>query len=98
MNFTTNKYGYVHWGYLFYLLDKETHKYAIDKIGECLTANVNIYYHKPVLPSDVDNIKLEFKAIFKTSSTILIQTSLLIKSDLHITAMFTFVKIKNDKN
>jgi len=94
---TTNKYWFIHWWYLFYLLDETTHKFAANKIWECLTWNVNIYYHKPVLPSDVENIKIKHKEIFKTNNTILIQSELLVKDKLHISAMFTFIKIKNEK-
>ena len=90
----TNKYWYLHWGYIFYLMDKKTHEFAIKKIWECLTWNVNIYYHKPILPSDVEELKFSFEEIFKTKSTILIQTKVFVKNDLHVTAMFTFIKIK----
>jgi acyl-coenzyme A thioesterase PaaI-like protein len=93
----TNKYGFVHGGYLFYLLDKTTHEFAVEKIGECLTWNVNIYYHQPVLPSDIENIKIKHEEIFRTNSTILIQSKLLVKDKLHATAMFTFVRIKNER-
>ena len=75
-------------------MDKKTHEYAIKKIWECLTGNVNIYYHKPILPSDVEDIKFYFEDIFTTKSTILIQTKVFVKNDLYVTAMFTFIKIK----
>ena len=90
----TNKYGYVHGGYIFYLMDKATHEFAVKKIGECLTGNVNVYYHKPILPSDIENLKINFTEIFKTKSTILIQTQVYVKADLYVTWMFTFIKIK----
>jgi len=90
----TNKYGFIHWGYLFYLLDQATHEFAVKKIWECLTWNVNIYYHQPVLPSDIENIKINHEEIFKTTSTILIQSKLFIKDKLYVTAIFTFIKIK----
>ena len=93
----TNKYWFIHWGYLFYLLDQTTHEFAIKRIWECLTWNVNIYYHQPVLPSDEKNIKIKHEEIFRTHSTILIQTKLHIKEKIHVTAIFTFIKIKTEE-
>ena len=89
----TNEYGYIHWWYTFYLLDKSSHKYAIEKIWKCLTANVNIYYHEPILPSDIENIKINHKTINQTKKTILIQSQIKIKTNTVATAMLTFVKI-----
>ena len=97
MKITTNKYWFVHWWYIFYLMDKNTHDLAVKKIWECLTWNVNIYYHKPILPTDIEHATFSYEEIFKTEKTILIQTRLFIKDNLHVTALFTFIKIKNDK-
>lgn len=94
---TTNKYWYIHWWYLFYLLDKSSHEFAVDKIWECLTANVNIYYHDVVLPSDVENIKIKHEEIYKTKSSVLIESRLYVKNKLHTTATFTFIKIKHER-
>jgi acyl-coenzyme A thioesterase PaaI-like protein len=88
----TNDYGYIHWWYTFYLLDKSSHKFAIDKIWECLTANANIYYHNPILPSDIENIKITHKTINQTKKTILIQSQILVKKETMATAMLTFIK------
>ena len=93
----TNKYGFVHWGYLFYLMDKSTHEFAVDKIGECVTGNVNVYYHQPVVPSDLEHLKIQHEEIFRTNNTILIQTKMFIKANLHVSWMFTFVKIKHER-
>jgi len=76
-------------------MDKKTHEFAISKIWECLTGNVDIYYHKPILPSDVDDMKFSFEEIYKTKSTILIETRVSIRNELYVTWIFTFIKIKN---
>jgi len=88
----TNDYWYIHWWYTFYLLDKTSHKFAIDKIWDCLTSNANIYYHKPILPSDIEDLKISHKIINQTKKTILIQSQIFIKTDVVATAMMTFVK------
>ena len=72
----TNKYWYIHGWYTFYLLDKSSHEFAINKIWECLTASVTIYYHEPILPSDIENIKITHKTINQTKKTILIQSQI----------------------
>jgi len=89
----TNKYWYVHGWYTFYLLDSSTHRFAIDYIWECVTWNVNIYYHLPILPADLNNIKIKQKIIHKTNSTLLIESQILIEKQPHVTAFFTFIKI-----
>ena len=88
----TNKYWYIHGWYTFYLLDKSSHEFAINKIWECLTASVNIYYHEPILPSDIENIKITHKTINQTKKTILIQSQIQIKKNIVATAMLTFIK------
>ncbi len=88
----TNKYGYIHGWYTFYLLDKSSHEFAINKIWDCLTANVNIYYHKPILPADIENIKISHKTINQTKKTILIQSHILVKNNIVATWMLTFIK------
>jgi len=88
----TNEYGYIHGWYTFYLLDKSSHEFAKNKIWDCLTANANTYYHEPILPSDIDNIKITHKTINQTRKTILIQSQISIKNNIVATAMLTFIK------
>lgn len=89
-----NKYWYIHWGCSFFNLDAKTHDLAEETIWECLTSNASIYYHKPILPEDVDLVKYDLKIINKTRSSVIIQWQIIKDNESLVTWMFTFVKIK----
>ncbi len=95
MKAITNKYWYIHWWYLFYLLDDSSHKFAINKIWDCLTWNATIYYNKPICKEDLDKIEIKHEEIFRTNKTIIIQSKLLVDKKLYIASTFTFIKLKD---
>lgn len=91
-----NSYGYVHWAFSFFQLDEKTHEKAKEELLDCLTSNANIYYHKPILQKDINNLNFLINVISKTKNTIIIEWRIYFENNLYVTWIYTFVKIKKE--
>lgn len=89
-----NKYGYMHWWYIFYLLDDFLHNYAINYIDENLTASSNIYYHLPINEDSLDLYDKNINILSKTKNTITLQVIVSKLWENYISWIFTFVRKK----
>ena len=89
-----NKYDFIHWGYTFTILADKAHETAIKEIWECLTSNANIYYHRPMLPENIEKISYKQNILTKTKSSIIVEMQITKDNLSYITAIFTFVKFK----
>lgn len=81
-----NKYWKISWGYIFDYLDKEAHRIAVERIGECVTASAEIKYFKE-----------QTEALFYGSFEIIEQRNssiVLMYCTEEIFATFTFIKRK----
>ena len=93
-----NWYWFMHWWFIFYNLDQKSHDKAFMHLWDCLTSNANIYYHKPILNSEILNIDYKIDFISKTRSSSIIESKIYILNELYVTWIFTFVKIKKDNS
>lgn len=90
----TNKYWYIQGWCSFSKLDIKTHDLAVEQIWECMTSNASIYYHKPLLMEEKEELEYKINLISKTKSSALVQWQIIKNWEECVTGMFTFVKIK----
>ena len=83
-----NKYWKLSWGYIFDCLDKEAHRIAVERIGECVTVSAEIKYLSEI-EKDENFTYWNFDIIHKTNSSITLNYS-----ELRVFATFTFIKRK----
>jgi len=91
-----NKYWYVHWWYSFWILDDKLHNFACNYLGECLTSNASIFYHKPISPEIVSDLEFNISLLSKTSSSVTVEGFISYKGEKYVTSIFTFVKIRKN--
>lgn len=82
-----NKYWKLSGWYIFDLLDKQAHGFAVDAIWECVTASAEIKYFSQV--EVLDKLTTEIFILNKTKKTVVMRTDI----KWVIAAVFTFVKI-----
>lgn len=85
-----NWYWYLHWWYIFYLLDEKSHEYAYEVLWDCLTSNSNIYYLRPIL--DDNYIEFDINIILKTKSSVILESKIIIDNQIYVSSNFTFIK------
>ncbi len=91
-----NWYWYVHWGYIYYLLDEKSHDLAYDILGDCLTSNSNIYYHKAL--NNLDWVEYSLNIIWTTRSSVIVESKILKDNMIYVSSTFTFIKQKKDNS
>lgn len=88
---TLNKYWKVSGWKIFDILDRKAHEVAVEKIGECVTANGSINYYSQLEENEAYYLDLNYTEINENK----IEVYIWIKTDrLIATATFLFIRLK----